>query len=156
LEFKSIIDSDDDRSSNQVTEGRFSSLLERLGGDRDFTLFLAVGVFSGIASGINSTVFNNFLSDVYKLSAEARGIVEFPRELPGSLIMVVIGMLSFLGDIRMAAVGMLAASVGMVGLGMFSPTFATMLMCFCRPGSDNFSRKHYDKDYCGQYNRYKG
>ena len=96
--------------------------------DRDFTLFLIVGIFSGIATGINSTVFNNFLSDTYHLSAQGRGIVEFPRELPGALIILVLGLLSFLGDIRAAAVGMLAASLGMIGLGMFSPTFASMLV----------------------------
>ena len=49
---------------------------EDLKNDRDFTLFLFVGVFSGIASGIYSTTFNNFLSDVFRLSADARGVVE--------------------------------------------------------------------------------
>lgn len=96
--------------------------------DRDFTLFLIVGLFTGIASGINSTVFNNFLSDIYKLSASARGIVEFPRELPGTLIVIVLGILSFLGDIRMSIVGMCFASLGLLGLGLFSPSFATMLI----------------------------
>lgn len=96
--------------------------------DRDFSLFLVVGLFTGVASGINSTVFNNFLSDVYKLSASARGIVEFPRELPGALIIVVLALISFLGDIRMSVVGMVLASLGMVGLGIFSPTFASMLV----------------------------
>jgi MFS family permease len=87
-----------------------------------------MGVFSGIAGGINSTIFNNYLSDVYKLSADARGIVEFPREMPGVLIMVVLGFLAFLGDIRIAMVGLLGASLGMLGLGMFSPTFAIMMI----------------------------
>ena len=96
--------------------------------DRDFALFLLVGVFSGVALGINSTVFNNFLSDVYKLSAQARGIVEIPRELPGVFIMVVLGLLAFLGDMRMATIGFSAASLGMLGLGLFSPTYASMLL----------------------------
>ncbi|WP_291548794.1 MFS transporter [Clostridium sp. HMP27] len=96
--------------------------------DRDFSLFLIVGILTGIASGINSTVFNNFLSDSYNLSASARGIVEFPRELPGALIVVVLGVLSFLGDVRMSIVGMVFASLGMVGLGILSPTFGTMLI----------------------------
>lgn len=107
---------------------RFGKILHNFNVDRDFTLFLIVGLFTGIASGINSTVFNNFLSDVYKLSASARGIVEFPRELPGALIVIVLGVLSFLGDIRMAIVGMCLASLGMIGLGVFSPSFASMLV----------------------------
>lgn len=113
---------------NQMIKGKILGLWNNFNSDRDFTLFLIVGIFAGIASGINSTVFNNFLSDVYKLSAQARGIVEFPRELPGVFIVVFLGLLSFLGNIRMASLGMLAASLGMLGLGLFSPTFAIMLM----------------------------
>jgi len=102
-------------------------MYEDLKNDRDFTLFLFVGVFTGIAGGIYSTTFNNFLSDVFKLSADARGIVEFPRELPGMTIMFVIALLSFLGDIKMAIAGMLFAALGLFGLGTLSHTFSGAL-----------------------------
>lgn len=115
-------------SSNQLVKGKVSSLIQNFNDDKYFKLFLIVGLFSGVASGINATVFNNYLSDVYKLTAQGRGIVEFPRELPGVFIMVVIGLLSFLGDIRVASLGMLIASVGMLGLGVLSPTFTIMLI----------------------------
>jgi MFS family permease len=107
---------------------KLQNSLDNFKADRDFTLFLIVGMFSGIASGINSTVFNNFLNDVYHLSAEARGIVELPRELPGVFIMVVLGLLAFLGEIKIARIGLLAASLGMLGIGVFSPTFGSMLV----------------------------
>jgi predicted MFS family arabinose efflux permease len=112
----------------QSFKAKISGLHSNFSSDRDFTIFLIVGIFAGIASGINSTVFNNFLSDVYNLSAQARGIVEFPRELPGVFIVVVLGLLSFLGNIRTASLGMFAASLGMLGIGLFSPTFAIMLI----------------------------
>ena len=117
-----------DTINEKKLKGRIANLWNNFKTDRDFSLFLVVALFTGVASGINSTVFNNFLSDVYKLSASARGIVEFPRELPGALIIVVLGVLSFLGDIRMSIVGMVFAALGMVGLGIFSPTFASMLI----------------------------
>lgn len=107
---------------------KIEGLKDVFSNDRDFSLFLIVGMFTGIASGINSTVFNNFLSDVYKLSASGRGVVEIPRELPGVFIIVVLGLLSFLGDIRISVIAMLFSSLGMIGLGMFSPTFASMLI----------------------------
>lgn len=113
-----------DKKTNEI----FDRLWNKFKHDRDFKLFLIVGLFTGIAGGINSTVFNNFLSDVYHLSASARGIVEFPRELPGALIVVVLAIFSFLGDTRMAAMGMVLAAIGMIGLGIFSPTFAIMLI----------------------------
>ncbi|MBC8060860.1 MAG: MFS transporter [Clostridiaceae bacterium] len=103
-------------------------LQRKFNNDRDFKLFLIVGLCTGIAGGINSTIFNNFLSDVYNLSASGRGIVEFPRELPGVLIVVILAILSFLGDVRAAVIGMIFASLGMLGLGLFSPTFAGMLI----------------------------
>lgn len=119
--------------SNRIVDekkvkGKLGSLWANFKTDRDFSLFLIVGLFAGVASGINSTVFNNFLSDVYNLSASARGIVEFPRELPGALIVIVLAIISFLGDIRMSVVAMLLAALGMVGLGIFSPTFGSMLV----------------------------
>ena len=108
-------------------ERQKSNIRLNLKADRDFSLFLLVGFLSGIAGGINATIFNNYLNDVYHLAADLRGLVELPRELPGLLIVIVLGLLSFLGDIRMAAVGMLAASLGMLGLGLFSPGFTVML-----------------------------
>lgn len=125
---ESKIATNDYDTANKKTKGILANIKNSFKTDRDFSLFLIVALFTGVASGINSTVFNNFLSDVYNLSASARGIVEFPRELPGALIMVVLGILSFLGDIRMSIVGMICAALGMLGLGMFSPTFATMLV----------------------------
>ena len=115
-------------NSSPFIKEKVSGIYHNFKEDRYFKIFLIVGVFSGVATGINSTVFNNFLSDVYNLTAKGRGIVEFPRELPGVFIMVVIGLLSVFGDIRVAAIGMLSAAVGMLGLGLLSPTFSVMLI----------------------------
>jgi len=117
---------------NQIKEDTFlrrklNRIVFSFNEDKDFSLFLAVGFFTGIGSGINSSVFNNYLNDVYHLTETARGIVEFPREMPGALLIVVFFLFSFLGDIRLASISMFLASLGMMGLGLFSPTFITML-----------------------------
>lgn len=96
--------------------------------DRDFTLYVLAGIFIGVASGIYSTVFNNYLNDVYHLTAGLRGVLEFPREMPGALVMVVLGLLAFLGDVRIASISMLACMVGLAGLGFFSPSFGVMIV----------------------------
>lgn len=96
--------------------------------DRDFTLFLISGLFAGIAGGINTSIFNNYLSDVYNLSEEARGFLEVPREAPGLFIMVILALLNFLGDIRIAMFGMIAAGLGMLGLGLLSPLYSVMII----------------------------
>lgn len=96
--------------------------------ERDFNLFLIAGLFAGVGAGINTSIFNNYLSDVYRLSEDVRGFLEVPREVPGFCIMVILAVLSFLGDIRIAIIGMAAAGFGMLGLGLLSPTFAIMII----------------------------
>ncbi|MEL7570436.1 MAG: MFS transporter [Eubacteriaceae bacterium] len=96
--------------------------------DKNFKYFLAVGVFLGIATGIYSTIFNNFLSDTYHLSAQARGMLEFPRELPGALIFIVISSLAFLGDVKLFSIGAVITAVGAAGLGLLSPSFALLVV----------------------------
>ncbi len=96
--------------------------------DRDFSLFIIAGFLGGIASGINGSIFNNFLNDVYHLTASQRGFVEVPRELPGLLIVIVLAALAFLGDVKVAMIGMICAAAGMIGLGLFSPTFPIMIV----------------------------
>lgn len=96
--------------------------------DRDFNLFLLAGLFAGIGAGINTSIFNNYLSDIFRLSEGVRGFLEVPREAPGFFIMVVLAGLSFFGDVGIAMLGMAAAGLGMLGLGLLSPTFAFMII----------------------------
>lgn len=96
--------------------------------DRDFHLFLLASLFSGIGAGINMSIFNNYLSDVYKLAEDLRGFLEVPREAPGLFIMFVLAALSFFGDVRISMLGMAAAGLGMLGLGLMSPSFAIMVI----------------------------
>ena len=83
-------------SAQGLGQGRRIGFFNNLNSDRDFKLFLIAGMFAGIGSGINSSIFNNYLSDVYKLSENLRGFLEVPREAPGLCIMFVLAVLSFL------------------------------------------------------------
>lgn len=91
-------------------------------------MFIMVGIFAGVAGGIYNTVFNNFLSDTYQLTASQRGFLELPREFPGMCIAIVLGILAFLGDTRLSGIGMFLASVGLVGMGYLSPSYATLIV----------------------------
>jgi Major Facilitator Superfamily. len=96
--------------------------------DRDYNLFLLAGLFSGIGAGINTSIFNNYLSDIFRLSEDVRGFLEVPREAPGFFIIFILALLSSFGDVRIAMLGMAAAGLGMLGLGVLSPTFALMII----------------------------
>ena len=83
---------------------------------------LAATMFFGAASGIFASTLNNYLAEVHHLGAEARGWLEFPRELPGFFIMVVIGaLLGVMRETRMAATAMILTAVGAFGLGFLAP-----------------------------------
>jgi len=92
----------------------------------DLKRALAATVFFGAASGIFISTLNNYLAEVHHLGAEARGWLEFPRELPGFFIMAVIGALAgVMRETRMAAMAMILTAIGAFGLGFLAPnTFA--------------------------------
>lgn len=91
-------------------------------------LFLIAIFLVGIASGIFQTIFNNFLSDTYQISADARGFLEFPRELPGFLTALFAGVLFFLPETMIAAACALAVGLGMIGMGLWGQEWVTMLV----------------------------
>lgn len=86
-------------------------------------------IFFGAASGIFTATLNNYLAEVHQLGAEARGWLEFPRELPGFMIMFVAGvMLTVFRETQMAAAAMLLTALGAVGLGFLAPNHAALVL----------------------------
>ena len=91
-------------------------------------LFLAGIALLSITGGIGESIFNNFLSDTFNLSAGARGLLEFPRELPGLLVALFIGALFFLSETRVAAFSALCVGVGMLGIAIWGASWTVMLV----------------------------
>jgi len=94
---------------------------------RELAVFLVVMGALGMTGGICETTFNNFLNDTFRISAEARGKLEFPRELPGFLVAVVGGMLFFLSEIRLGALGLVGMALGIAGLGFVGKDYGLMI-----------------------------
>lgn len=88
--------------------------------------FSAIACFAA-AMGVHESIFNNFLSDTFHLSASARGWLELPRELPGFLVVLMTGILYALPVTHMAVVGALTFSLGMIGMTLFGMSFWTMV-----------------------------
>jgi len=106
-----------------------TQLLKRTRGlERNLFLFLAGMALLGVSGGMMETTFNNYVSDTFNLGADARGILEFPRELPGFLTALFAGMLFFLAETRIAGFSALAVGLGMLGLAFIGPHWAGMLI----------------------------
>ncbi|MBU0715326.1 MAG: MFS transporter [Verrucomicrobia bacterium] len=91
-------------------------------------LFLVGVALLSITGGIGESTFNNFLSDTFDLNAAARGLLEFPRELPGLLTALFAGALFFLSETRIAAFSALCIGVGMLGIAIWGASWTVMLV----------------------------
>lgn len=90
------------------------------------TLSSALVVFS-LGSAITNAIFNNYLVDVFKFTADQRGWLEIPREFPGLLVTLTIGFCFFLTEIRLLSVACFVAALGMVGVAQWSPSLYSMV-----------------------------
>ncbi len=79
-------------------------------------LFFCAVLFFSIGFGIHESIFNNYLWDTFGLSASQRGWMEFPRELPGFLVVLMMGVLCMLAVTHLAIVATITFAVGMVGI----------------------------------------
>ena len=95
---------------------------------RQLILFLIAVGLTAIASGIHDSIFNNFLSDKFGLIATERGWIEFPREAPGFLVVIMAGLLSTLTVTRLGVVSTLAFAAGMVGMAVFGGKLGPMVV----------------------------
>ncbi len=90
-------------------------------------LFLLGIMLVGVAGGIFETTFNNFLNDTFDISANARGFLEFPRELPGFLTALFAGLLFFLPETLIAAFCALTIGIGMIGIAIWGQSWMWMM-----------------------------
>ncbi len=89
------------------------------GAEKDFLLFLVAGIFLGIAQSVDGSTLTNYLKEHFGMMVIHRSALEFPRELPGLLVVLVIGALTFLGgDVRISVAANLLAAIGMFALGI--------------------------------------
>ncbi len=93
---------------------------------RELLLF-GLAVFAiGVGANIFDSTFNNFLDERYMVTPFQRSFLEFPRELPGFLVVFVSAGLAFLCNRRLGALTMLLSVVGVLLMGFAAPTYAVM------------------------------
>jgi len=95
---------------------------------KDLYLFFIVAVAVNLALGFSDGLFSNYFKDVYNINGFQRGLIEFPRELPGVIVFFLISAVSFLGDITIAIIAQGIAALGLTVLGFFTPSFGVMLI----------------------------
>ncbi|PKM77326.1 MAG: MFS transporter [Firmicutes bacterium HGW-Firmicutes-15] len=93
-------------------------------------LFAGASLLMGLYSGLYDPSFNNYLAQTYNVSPLARGALEFPRELPGFMVVFVFVFtaLIFLADTRIAALSSLLVGLALWGQGFLSPDLTIVVV----------------------------
>lgn len=96
--------------------------------NKPLQIYFVIIALTALALSMSNDILSNYFKDVYNVTAVQRGLIELPRELPGALLIVTVFLLSFLSDIRMAMVAQVLSIIGIVALGIFTPTYNVMLI----------------------------
>ncbi len=95
---------------------------------RELSLFAAASLAIGIATSAFDSTFNNFLNESFTLTGFQRSFLEFPRELPGFLVVFVSAVLWFLTTRRLGVVAMVLGAAGAFLIGFASSSYAIMVI----------------------------
>ncbi len=96
--------------------------------NKPLVIYFCIIALTALALGLSNDVLSNYFKDAYNVTTIQRGFIEFPRELPGVLLILSVSLLSFMSDIRMAMVAQLMSLIGILALGLFTPVFNVMLI----------------------------
>jgi len=95
---------------------------------KEMKLYLMILALTAVGLGFSNDIMSNYFKDAYQVTAFQRGVIEFPRELPGVLCILLISLLSFLSDIRIAVLAQALSIIGLVVLGFSTPSYTVMLV----------------------------
>jgi len=94
---------------------------------RELILFAIAALALGMAFSMVDATFNNFLNEKFALSGFQRSFLEFPRELPGFLVVFVSAVLWFLCSRRLGVVAMILSAAGALLIGFASSSYWVMI-----------------------------
>lgn len=95
---------------------------------RELKLFAMASLTMGMAYSIVDATFNNFLNDRFAMGGFERSFLEFPRELPGFLVVFVSAALWFLCSRRLGGVALWLGVAGSLLIGFASTSYAIMVV----------------------------
>lgn len=93
---------------------------------RMMALYMVAISCIAIGLGLGDSIMANYFDEAYHATVEQRAFIEFPREIPGILAIVVIAWLSRIGDVRLAVLSQVLSAFGIFYLAFHTPSFAGM------------------------------
>ncbi len=100
--------------------------------NRQTIIYLLAIVGATAASGIFFSTLNNFLADIYGLTAEDRGILEFFREMPGVLAILFLAAVAIVREKYIMVTAALLIAMAFFGLSFVPADYqAVVVLIFC-------------------------
>ena len=96
-----------------------------------FRLFFLSLLTAGISYGIYKGVIDNYLAGVVAIGELDRGVVEFFRELPGLVLVVILAVLYTFSAEKLYQLGAVIMLLGMGMLSVVSPTKILVTLAIC-------------------------
>ncbi|MGL4485374.1 MAG: MFS transporter [Anaerovoracaceae bacterium] len=96
--------------------------------EKDLVIFLIISALMAVTLAADNTSLSNRLFDELDFTVMQRSMLETPRELPGLLTVILIGMLNSLGDVRIAAVANMFGGLGLILFGLAPSNFSIILV----------------------------
>src|SRR5512137_1193831 len=94
---------------------------------RELLLFASAALALGMGFSMIDSTFNNFLEFTFQLTGFQRSFLEFPRELPGFLVVFVSAALLFLCSLRLGVAPLIFGDIGSLLLGFASTSYGMMV-----------------------------
>lgn len=96
--------------------------------DRKVYLYVLALLCLAIGSGLSFSIFTNYFKEVFEVGADARGILELPREAPGMLMVLIFAVVAFLNDIKIMIFALFLMLGSILFLGVFTPSYSVMII----------------------------
>lgn len=95
---------------------------------KDVKIYFAIIALTAMALAMTNDVISNFFNDAYAMTTAQRGLIEFPREIPGVIGVFVIALLVSRTDIQISMLAQVLSFIGIIFLGLTTPSYNTMVL----------------------------
>ncbi len=95
---------------------------------RDLALFFVISFAVGLAANLVDSTLNNYLNETFTLTGFQRSFLEFPRELPGFLVVFISALFWFLGSRKLGFFSLLIYAAGILLIGTISSTYTVLVI----------------------------
>lgn len=99
--------------------------------DSFYKVFLTSLIVTGLGYGIYKGIIDNYLAEVVKIGEFDRGIVEFFREIPGLMLILILAALYMFSAEKLYKLGAVIMLIGMGMLSIVSPTKILVTVAVC-------------------------